>query len=114
MSESEVDEMIREADVDGDGQINYDGMSIPFPWSLISTSLPQNSSRYAILSNRFDLFTSRPVALDDVEKVIWSRRYLLTNDVFAMTGFPDDIAVGLGWDKSFPSLMSVVQLSIIV
>lgn len=25
LSENEVDEMIREADVDGDGQINYDG-----------------------------------------------------------------------------------------
>lgn len=27
LSDSEVDEMIREADVDGDGQINYDGAS---------------------------------------------------------------------------------------
>lgn len=26
LSDTEVDEMIREADVDGDGQINYDGM----------------------------------------------------------------------------------------
>lgn len=25
LSDSEVDEMIREADIDGDGQINYDG-----------------------------------------------------------------------------------------
>ena len=25
LSDTEVDEMIREADVDGDGQINYDG-----------------------------------------------------------------------------------------
>lgn len=25
LSDNEVDEMIREADVDGDGQINYDG-----------------------------------------------------------------------------------------
>jgi len=25
LTDSEVDEMIREADVDGDGQINYDG-----------------------------------------------------------------------------------------
>jgi calmodulin len=25
LSDKEVDEMIREADVDGDGQINYDG-----------------------------------------------------------------------------------------
>ena len=27
LSDTEVDEMIREADVDGDGQINYEGMS---------------------------------------------------------------------------------------
>lgn len=26
LSDAEVDEMIREADVDGDGQINYDGL----------------------------------------------------------------------------------------
>jgi calmodulin len=28
LSDTEVDEMIREADVDGDGQINYEGASI--------------------------------------------------------------------------------------
>jgi calmodulin len=27
LSDTEVDEMIREADVDGDGQINYEGAS---------------------------------------------------------------------------------------
>ena len=27
LTDNEVDEMIREADVDGDGQINYDGSS---------------------------------------------------------------------------------------
>jgi calmodulin len=32
LSDTEVDEMIREADVDGDGQINYEGMS-----SLLNT-----------------------------------------------------------------------------
>lgn len=34
LSDKEVDEMIREADVDGDGQINYDG------------AYPSFSSRY--------------------------------------------------------------------
>jgi hypothetical protein len=29
LSDTEVDEMIREADVDGDGQINYEGASRP-------------------------------------------------------------------------------------
>lgn len=28
LSDNEVDEMIREADIDGDGQINYEGASI--------------------------------------------------------------------------------------
>jgi calmodulin len=30
LSDNEVDEMIREADVDGDGQINYEGMVLSF------------------------------------------------------------------------------------
>ena len=36
LSDSEVDEMIREADVDGDGQINYDG-------TLTLSSLPDHT-----------------------------------------------------------------------
>jgi hypothetical protein len=31
LTDAEVDEMIREADVDGDGQINYDGAFMSFP-----------------------------------------------------------------------------------
>ena len=69
MTDEEVYEMIREVDVDGDGQISYDGMSIPLSWSLLSMSLgPQNSSRYVRLSI-FDLL-SQNVALDDGHKVI--------------------------------------------
>ena len=46
LSDTEVDEMIREADVDGDGQINYEGelLCSASLRSLISTVYPiQNS-----------------------------------------------------------------------
>jgi Ca2+-binding EF-hand superfamily protein len=41
LSDKEVDEMIREADVDGDGQINYDGAYSPFssPYFLNAVSV---------------------------------------------------------------------------
>ena len=51
LSDTEVDEMIREADVDGDGQINYEGESTPFLPSPIhiahdlTPTAPQSSSR---------------------------------------------------------------------
>ena len=44
LTEQEVDEMIHEADVDGDGQINYDGMS-GYP-SLAITSTDHRSLDY--------------------------------------------------------------------
>ena len=85
MTELEVDEMIREADADGDGQINYDGMSdsTTLPSSFLSMSLLQNSSGYAIL---FDwIFFSQGLALDDASKVTWSHRYWQT--MRALIGF---------------------------
>ena len=33
LTDEEVDEMIREADIDGDGQVNYEGMIIPNLWT---------------------------------------------------------------------------------
>ena len=40
LSDNEVDEMIREADIDGDGQINYDGeLQTVFPDTVIEYTL---------------------------------------------------------------------------
>ena len=40
LTDSEVDEMIREADIDGDGQINYDGeLQAVFPDTVIEYTL---------------------------------------------------------------------------
>jgi calmodulin len=33
LTDEEVDEMIREADIDGDGQVNYEGMQISLLYS---------------------------------------------------------------------------------
>lgn len=32
LTDEEVDEMIREADIDGDGQVNYEGENLDFDW----------------------------------------------------------------------------------
>ena len=45
LSDAEVDEMIREADVDGDGQINYEGMWIRLRSLQLADTLTQSSSR---------------------------------------------------------------------
>lgn len=44
LTDEEVDEMIREADIDGDGQVNYEGMSLNFCLSLEGVQLCSGSN----------------------------------------------------------------------
>jgi calmodulin len=38
LTDEEVDEMIREADIDGDGQVNYEGRALWQPWACPTIS----------------------------------------------------------------------------
>ena len=56
LTDNEVDEMIREADIDGDGQINYDGEPGTFQsvWCLSDGTDPcrirQGTTKFLLLS----------------------------------------------------------------
>ena len=39
LTDEDVDEMIREADIDGDGQVNYEGRSLTFTTSFDASTL---------------------------------------------------------------------------
>ena len=52
MSNLQVDEMIREADIDGDGQVNYEGKHQPFisiSFKKALTAFKENDSQMFLL-----------------------------------------------------------------
>lgn len=53
-SEDEVDEMIREVDVDGDGQINYEGKQ-----TILTTTKNSSISKSIIIIEFVRMMTSR-------------------------------------------------------
>ncbi|KAF8625665.1 hypothetical protein AX15_005244 [Amanita polypyramis BW_CC] len=74
LSDSEVDEMIREADVDGDGQINYDALCkkpIIFADDVVKVNLAQraNCTLYPMPRNKGSAYTFVPELKRDDTKV---------------------------------------------
>jgi len=58
LTDEEVDEMIREADIDGDGQVNYEGMI-----AVVKLAVGTGPVCSAGLLCRFTLSNTLPVAL---------------------------------------------------
>lgn len=82
MSDSEVDEMIREADIDGDGQINYDGkhtiFSFPFDYHQRIFLYPRIREGMAcITSIHFHTLITFLIPIDDACKVNVSLQHSL-------------------------------------
>jgi hypothetical protein len=77
LTDAEVDEMIREADVDGDGQINYDGSS-PFFIILICILTCQSCRiclefvKVSISSIIFQFQNLTSLSKDDAIEVMWN------------------------------------------
>ena len=60
LTDAEIDEMIREADIDGDGQINYEGKycsTVRLTDELLYTSVASSYCLYFILLSRFQFTT---------------------------------------------------------
>ena len=93
-----MDEVFRAADVNGNGRIGYGGTPIPFlgrSCQRLSHRIRQGMPYY--LSDLV-FFTSKPSLRSCLWEVNLPAFPKLANDVFVLTGLPDDLVGAVGLD----------------